>query len=268
LASGSTDKTIKIWDTISSRCIKTLRAHTGTIRSLAFSADSAILGSGSDDNTSILFDVKQGTIIKTLTGHTKSVRSVCFDPSGRQFATASHDLTIRINDVASGKCTSTLKGHQDWITSLAWSQNGKYLASTSCDNTCIIWSNRGTQQFSLSHNNWVTWCSFSSDSLQIVTCDFIGNICTWDVERGSKIATYNGHKTRVNGAVYSSNGKALLSASNDNTLRIWSTKSQGQVAEFVCNSPAACLAISQSNQIALADDIGSIYMLNLCSKTN
>ena len=51
LASGSDDKTIKIWDTASWRCVETLEGHNGSANSVAFSPDGQRLASGSMDKT-------------------------------------------------------------------------------------------------------------------------------------------------------------------------------------------------------------------------
>jgi WD40 repeat protein len=59
LASGSSDKTIKLWDVATGNNIATLRGHAYAIRSLAFSPDGKALASGSNDTTVKLWDVPQ-----------------------------------------------------------------------------------------------------------------------------------------------------------------------------------------------------------------
>ena len=58
LASGSYDKTIKLWDVEKQECIETLVDHKDTIFDLAFFGD-RILVSGSRDNTIRLWDIKR-----------------------------------------------------------------------------------------------------------------------------------------------------------------------------------------------------------------
>jgi WD40 repeat protein len=57
LASGSDDKTIKLWDVASGREVRTLTGHTDDVNSVAFSPDGRLLASGSNDTTIKLWDI-------------------------------------------------------------------------------------------------------------------------------------------------------------------------------------------------------------------
>ena len=50
LASGSDDKTIRLWDAASGQCTRTLEGHTGNVWSVC-SLGGGVLASGSFDNT-------------------------------------------------------------------------------------------------------------------------------------------------------------------------------------------------------------------------
>src|SRR5437868_2730649 len=79
LISGSSDKTLKIWDTKMYKCIKTLVGHTGSVYCVAVFSEH-LVASGSQDNTLKLWNTKTNddALIATLEGHTHDVYSVAF----------------------------------------------------------------------------------------------------------------------------------------------------------------------------------------------
>jgi WD40 repeat protein len=66
LASGSGDKTIKLWNTHTNTEIFTLTGHLKSVNSVAFSPGSNMLASGSDDQTVNLWNVRSMTKITTF----------------------------------------------------------------------------------------------------------------------------------------------------------------------------------------------------------
>ncbi len=57
IASASLDKTVKLWNSTDGTLLKTLTAHSGGVRGVAFSPDRKILASGSSDRTIILWNL-------------------------------------------------------------------------------------------------------------------------------------------------------------------------------------------------------------------
>jgi hypothetical protein len=95
LASGSEDRTIKLWDVATQEEIATLKGHSDSVYSVAFSPNGRTLASGSRDSTIKLWDVATQEEIATLKGHSAWVYSVAFSPDGRTLASGSWD-TIKI----------------------------------------------------------------------------------------------------------------------------------------------------------------------------
>ena len=58
-------------------------------------------------------------------------------------------------------------------------------------------------------------------------------ILTWDVHNGRLLRTWQGHSGPVRSLAFSPDGKRLLSASEDATLRIWSVATGGTLATIV-----------------------------------
>src|SRR6266513_1923547 len=60
LASGSFDRTIRIWDVERGTCLRTLTGHTNWVMGLAFTPDGKLLASGGADNLVKVWEVESG----------------------------------------------------------------------------------------------------------------------------------------------------------------------------------------------------------------
>lgn len=92
LASGSEDKTIRIWDLISGLTIKTLIGHTAYVWCLLVLPDGSLV-SGAWNSTIRIWNVKTGLTIKTLTGHTDNIYSLALLKDG-SLASGSGDYQL------------------------------------------------------------------------------------------------------------------------------------------------------------------------------
>ena len=143
LASGSADKTIRLWSLSEPRAEpRVLRGHESSVRSVAFSPDGTTLASGSVDKTIRLWSLSEpGVEPRVLRGHESSVRSVAFSPDGTTLASGSVDKTIRLWSLSEpGVEPRVLRGHESSVRSVAFSPDGTTLASGSYDKTIRLWS--------------------------------------------------------------------------------------------------------------------------------
>ena len=97
--SGSTDKTMRLWDLASGRTIRTLSGHSEWVRSVAFSPDGKTAFSGSDDKTLRLWNLASGDEIRTLSGHSGYINSVAISPDGKTALSGSDDNTLRLWEI-------------------------------------------------------------------------------------------------------------------------------------------------------------------------
>jgi WD40 repeat protein len=103
LASGSQDKTVRLWDVTSGKEGATLKGHTESVHSLAFTSDGKLLASGSADGTVKLWDVATGREKATFKGHANGVHSVAFSSDGNLLASGGQSQftngEIKVGDV-------------------------------------------------------------------------------------------------------------------------------------------------------------------------
>lgn len=69
LASGSRDKSIKIWDVSTGLCVLTLTGHDNWVRGLVFHPGGKYLLSAADDKTLRIWDLRHRRCLKTLEAH-------------------------------------------------------------------------------------------------------------------------------------------------------------------------------------------------------
>ena len=72
-SSGSHDKSIKVWDATTQKCIKTLTGHSQGVWALEYSSDGKNLLSASPDAVCKVWDVKSGKSSIDLKGHSRRV---------------------------------------------------------------------------------------------------------------------------------------------------------------------------------------------------
>ena len=56
IASGSADKSVKVWDAATGEAVLTLEGHSGRVTSVCFSADGTRIASGSADKSVKVWD--------------------------------------------------------------------------------------------------------------------------------------------------------------------------------------------------------------------
>jgi WD40 repeat protein len=146
LASGSQDKTIRFWDTITGKEIRTIQAHGIYVLDLSFSSDSKTLASASNDGTAKLWDVSTGKEI-TIFRHHNTVNSVSISPDGNTLATGSIVNSVKLWDIITGKEITTFKGHITFklesnssVDNVRFSPDGKAFAYANRNGTITVWN--------------------------------------------------------------------------------------------------------------------------------
>jgi len=97
LASGSRDKTIKIWETATGVCIATLVGHDNWIRGLVWHPSGKYIISVSDDKSIKVWDISNGRAIKTINdAHTHFVSCLDYNTRTPRLATGGVDDLVKI----------------------------------------------------------------------------------------------------------------------------------------------------------------------------
>ena len=173
LASGSTDTTVRLWDTTGDRDSMTLQKHTGPTNVLAFSPDGKMLASGSTDKTVQLWDTTTGDPLATLTGHINGIAALAFSPDGRTLVSGSTDGTIRFWDVEAGTpLDERITGHTQSMKTVAFFRDSSTLASVAFNGEITFWDVETAQKSTvqdIGHRDWYSAVAFSPDGTKLVS---------------------------------------------------------------------------------------------------
>ena len=125
IASGSGDRSVRVWDIDSGREILNLQIEDG-VTTVAMSPDGTYVAAGSLDKSVRVWNTRDGYLHERLDGvdgHKDSVYSVAFAPNGRELVSGSLDKTIKMWEIGDhrqmmghpprgGKCVRTFEGHK------------------------------------------------------------------------------------------------------------------------------------------------------------
>ncbi|KAH8920136.1 WD40 repeat-like protein [Atractiella rhizophila] len=162
LATGSIDRTIKVWDTSSIyqpppvqkgkgiQPLATLAAHAGPVMCVRFDSRGR-LASGSDDSAVIVWEQRTKSnpndplsetwvALKTLGGHVRDVTGVAWSEDGGLLASCGIDGQVFVYHGDSFETIALLNGHSSMVKGLCWDPVGEFLATQSSDRSIKIWN--------------------------------------------------------------------------------------------------------------------------------
>ncbi len=138
LASGSYDRTARIWDAGTGRLLHVL-PHQGYVLAEQFSADGSSLVTSSQDGAAYVWNVANGQRELLLVGATGATTGAAFSPDGSEIATASADRLGRIYYSQDGRLLGPLAGHVDALTSIGFDPSGRTVVTASSDGSARLW---------------------------------------------------------------------------------------------------------------------------------
>jgi WD40 repeat protein len=222
LATGSSDRTAKVWEAGTGRELLTLTGHENAVMGIAWSPDRSKLATASYDSAKV-WEANTGRELLTLRGHQGWVETVAWSPDGTRLATASEDKTARVWESGTGRELLTLYGHAARLKSIAWSPDGTMLATTSEDLTAKVWeAATGRELRTLrGHEGGVYRLAWSPDGKRLATASNDRTVKVWETSSGRELLTWRGHQAPVLDVAWSMKGNSLATASDDNTAKVW-----------------------------------------------
>ncbi len=145
IATGSQDKTLKLWSATKGKLRATCRGHRRGIWDVTFSNVDKVVATSSGDATVKLWSVQNGACLRSLEGHLSGVLKTVFITRGTQLASSGADGLVKVWQARSGECNLTIDAHEDRVWALTTTGDGDHLISGSADGVVSAWEDRTVQ---------------------------------------------------------------------------------------------------------------------------
>jgi WD40 repeat protein len=276
LATGSRDKSVKLWDQQSGMEIRSLIGHDHTVNGLAFSPDGKLLATSSADGTARVWDILTGKEIFTSPKNSKYITDVAFNPDGKSFAYAGYPDSASIYAIPSGKLIKRLEVNADqgsgYGISLKYSNDGKWLAIGEDNKTANVYR---TSDWHLAYTfkpaeGWCggcgTYVEFSRDNKSLFKIAHNDKLSQYDLQTGSLIKTFGEPVDYLRGITLTKDGQHVIAAS-DSMLYNYTIASKTVVAyKLYLSETVNDIALSlDEKEILVASDNMTAWALEAAS---
>lgn len=172
-------------------------------------------------NSTIVWDIKMG---KILTHYQNEDRfcSFCITPDSSQIVFCSQSGVIRIYDSTTGEKLVEFPGHGRFTHSVMVTPDSKKIVLQCADKVISVRDfTIGTVLNEITFEVVIRSMCITPDGSMMVLGLMNGALSVCDIDTGKEIIRFEGHKVPVSELSVTSNGSRLISAAEDNTLRIW-----------------------------------------------
>ncbi|XP_053327496.1 transducin beta-like protein 3 [Spea bombifrons] len=139
IASGSQDRTAKLWAAADCSLLGVFRGHKRGIWCVQFSPVDQVLATTSADGSLKLWGLQDFSCLKTFEGHDASVLKVIFVSRGTQMLSSGSDGLLKLWTIKTNECVKTLDSHEDKVWGLHSNRQDDAVVTASADSTIVLW---------------------------------------------------------------------------------------------------------------------------------
>lgn len=283
IATGSKDKSIKLWEKSTGRELRSLLGHDDVVTCLDFSADGKYLISGSYDRSVRIWEVETGRETHVLIGE-DFITDVAFDPKSRFFVSVGFNRgpygdSATVYDFTTRNILRRVKVDANRARAMgayvAISPDGEWIGFGEDNRVINIYK---TATWEKAHKfeyeqGWCGGCStmlqFHPDNQSVFMGSYKGPFKKYDLKTGQLLNVYEEQSESLTGITISSDGK-LVARTTETTLTVWDEATGDVVANFKAEPKANFHEIAFLNNdstILISSDNNTAFGWNVNSGT-
>ena len=219
LASSGNDRQIIFWEATRGVNRNVFAVQKAAIASIRFSHDGKIIAAVGFDKFVRLYDVNTKRLIVQVVAPCQDVRAVAFSPDDQLLAIGGRCGTVRLLTVPGGALQHDIPAHRLRVRSIAFSSDGSFIASVGDNGVIHIAPVAGATNYRLPPRpgKIMSLAFYGPQRLAVAGSDNL--IRLWDVATQKEVGLLPGHTGSI--ACLECQGKILVSAGYDTTVRIW-----------------------------------------------
>lgn len=244
--SGSSDKTVRIWEVPSGRQLAVGEGHMFTVHAVSIANSNAWIASGSRDAKVNTWDARTGQLQATLKGHRGTVTALAISPDDKLIASGNTDKTLRIWDRASGKEVGNIP-HTLPVAVIRFTADGRQLLVGEAQDKAHIWDVSGTNVLTM--DKQMEHCHDVVDAGGKKLCAYVmkqRQVVVRDMHTGAEVATGEADSPIAH-ARFSGDGSVVAGGAQSGNVFLWRTATGAQAT--VCEAPGTSI-----ESLALARD--------------
>lgn len=225
-ATGSSDKTVRMWDINNGRQKLVIKAHKQAVRAMTFGiAGHRHLYTSADDRQLYCHDVEINRITNTFKGQAAVIYSMCMYPPSHLLITGGRDKLVKLYDTRTTKCVKTLRGHQNTASCVVAAEQTRQIVSGSHDGTLRVWDIGEGRCIKVlqGHNKSVRALAQHPEGATVLSASS-ERIIAWELPTGDMIQEIQAEDIAINSVTINHHGVTVAGGSNG-VIHMWDFKS-------------------------------------------